>query len=196
MPDAIALLEKDHRKVEKLFERYTKAKSAKVAEQICLELTVHATVEEQVVYPVLASDVPKGRPKRKEAEKEHRRVKQAIAKIQKAGYDSPKVEPLMQKVIEDVTHHVEEEENEVLPAMREALDPKRLNALGKEIAEAKKTAMAEASSAVAGAATPAGGQGNLVDLSREELYSIAQEKGVSGRSKMSKDELVRALQNA
>src|SRR5688572_9568980 len=53
-PDAITLLKTDHRTVEALFERFEstngKATKAKIARQVCLELTVHATIEEEIFY--------------------------------------------------------------------------------------------------------------------------------------------------
>ena len=51
--DAIALLKADHRKVEELFEKYEKSrgKKAEIAQQICLELTVHTAIEEEFFYP-------------------------------------------------------------------------------------------------------------------------------------------------
>jgi len=53
-PDAIALLKADHRKVEDLFEKFEKARSDRkeaLAKQICTELSVHATIEEEIFYP-------------------------------------------------------------------------------------------------------------------------------------------------
>ena len=53
--DAIALLKSDHRKVEGLFERFEKARDSaskqKLAQEICTELTVHATIEEEIFFP-------------------------------------------------------------------------------------------------------------------------------------------------
>ncbi len=53
--DAVALLKADHRKVEDLFEKFEAAKSGsvkqKLVQQICIELTVHATIEEEIFYP-------------------------------------------------------------------------------------------------------------------------------------------------
>ena len=59
--DAIALLKADHRKVEDLFEKYESAKTESVkktlATQICTELTVHATIEEEIFYPACAGEI-------------------------------------------------------------------------------------------------------------------------------------------
>jgi len=51
--DAIALLTADHRKVEGLFEKYesARAKKADIAKQICMELTIHTMIEEEIFYP-------------------------------------------------------------------------------------------------------------------------------------------------
>jgi hemerythrin superfamily protein len=115
MPDPIALLEQGHRKVETLFAQWQQSKAATVAEQICMELTVHATVEEQSVYPVLAQDVPEGAELEEEAEQEHAEAKQLIADNQQAGFSGPKVDEAMETLISAVTHHVEEEESEIFP---------------------------------------------------------------------------------
>ncbi|HEX5765155.1 MAG TPA: hemerythrin domain-containing protein [Woeseiaceae bacterium] len=59
--DAISLLKADHRKVEGLFKRYEKAKAesvkAKLAHEICLELSVHSTIEEELFYPAIKETV-------------------------------------------------------------------------------------------------------------------------------------------
>ena len=85
--DAIALLKEDHRKVEALFEKFEKAKDAKIkkalAAEICTELSVHATIEEEIFYPacheVVEDDL------RTEAYVEHDGAKVLIAEL--AGSD-------------------------------------------------------------------------------------------------------------
>ena len=59
--DAVALLKTDHRTVEELFERFenttAKATKAKIARQVCFELMVHATIEEEIFYPAVKESV-------------------------------------------------------------------------------------------------------------------------------------------
>ena len=59
--DAVALLKADHRKVEGLFEKYESAKGsdrkAALAKEICTELCVHATSEEEIFYPACKGKV-------------------------------------------------------------------------------------------------------------------------------------------
>lgn len=203
MPDAITILQEDHRRVESLFEQYKQKKDPAVVEQICNELTVHAIVEEGLVYPMLASEAPKGKEMEPELVHEHMEVKNAIAQIKLRGPDDPGVDRFVQTIIDGITHHVTEEENEVFPLLKEALGQARLAALGDMLISMKEhqmeavTATAkEIAGSTAGQQGGTGQQEDLVDLTREELYELAKEKGIPGRSDMSKDELIRALQKA
>ncbi len=62
--DAIALLKADHRKVEDLFEKFEKAKGVNakqaLAKEICTELCVHATIEEEIFYPAVKEVTKEG----------------------------------------------------------------------------------------------------------------------------------------
>ena len=167
MPDPIAMLEQDHRRVEQLFEQYADGQDPLIAQQICTELTVHAELEE--------------------AEREHDEVKQLIAQSEQKGYDAPSVPELILKIEEGVSHHVEEEESEIFPKMRQALDQQTLEQIGQKATQTKQQLMQQVQ----------GGQpqGSSVEgeLTKEELYQKAKEQDIEGRSKMDKDELQKAL---
>jgi len=183
VPDAIEILTQEHRQVESLFERYRNGDRS-VVKEICDELTLHTAVEEKVVYPVLAAEVDGGRGLRDHAEEEHQEVKEAILGIERAGYRSPEVDGLMKKIIQGVTEHVQEEESEVFPAMRDQMSTEALERLGGRAEQAKEKLLGE---------VKAGGP--LIDLTKDELYSMAQEKGIEGRSQMTKGELISALRS-
>ena len=111
--DAIALLKADHRTVEELFEKFEKAsgegRKQKLAEEICLELSVHAMIEEEIFYPACEGKVEEDLIK--EAYVEHDGAKVLIAQIlggdgQNDEYFDAKVKVLQ----EQIEHHVEEEE--------------------------------------------------------------------------------------
>jgi hemerythrin superfamily protein len=178
VPDAAELLKQDHRQVESLFERYQSGDRA-VVKEICDELTLHTALEEELVYPLLPQ-VDGGEELRQEAEKEHQEVKDAIVKIERAGWDAD-IEPPMHSIIEGVTHHVQEEENEVLPKMAQELGSERMDALGDRLLEAKRDRQGQ------------GKDTDLDDLSKSELYERAQAANVGGRSSMTKDQLKEAL---
>ena len=111
MRNAIEMLITDHREVEQLFQRYEATRDPNVVQQICTELTVHAALEEKVVYPVLSADVARGPQMRQHAEHEHQEVKDAIFEIERLGYGAPGVEQYMRKIIGGVKEHVSEEES-------------------------------------------------------------------------------------
>jgi hemerythrin superfamily protein len=186
MPDPTTMLEQDHRKVEQLFEQYRSTQDPTVAEQICTELLVHTTIEEDVVYPVVKKDVPDGRELEAEAEKEHNEVEDLIKKVQRSGFDDPRVPNLIRQIEEGVTHHVEEEESEMFPKLRESLEGDRLERLGEKLAQAKEKELKR---------TAGTGHGSTVEgeVTKEELYQKAKELDIEGRSKMSKDELQGAV---
>lgn len=178
MPDAVEILEHDHRKVEGLFEKY-KAGDTKVVREICNELTVHTMIEEQILYPALAG-IPQGPELKIEAEHEHQEVKDAIERLERTSPDTAEAESLMATIIGGVTHHVREEEGEVLPKMKRELGEARMTSLGEQLMAAKREELVRL--------------GVLIDLTRDELYQLAQNADIHGRSDMTKDQLIEALQ--
>ncbi|HEX2039748.1 MAG TPA: hemerythrin domain-containing protein [Acidimicrobiales bacterium] len=186
MADAVSMLEQDHRKVEQLFEQYEQTGDPTIVQQICTELKVHTTIEEEVVYPVVARDVSEGKELDKEARKEHQEVEDAIKQIESLGYDAAEVDELMQTIMEGVTHHVEEEESQMFPKLREELGGDRLTELGEKLAQAKQQAMR-----TAGAGSVV--EGDMTEMTKDQLYEQAKQAGIEGRSDMTKDELIEAL---
>ncbi|HZT67876.1 MAG TPA: hemerythrin domain-containing protein [Acidimicrobiales bacterium] len=182
MPDVTEMLAADHRRVEQLFEQYRQTRSSAVVREICTELTVHAAIEEKVVYPALAGSVDGGKGMRRHSEQEHQEVKDAIFQIERLGYSRPDVDQYMEKIITGVTEHVQEEEGEIFPQMRRQMGQARLDELAQETAALKQELMGEAETA-----------GPLIDLTKEKLYELAQEKNIPGRSDMTKQELISAL---
>jgi hemerythrin superfamily protein len=110
--DAIALLKADHRTVEDLFAQFESAsgdgRKRKIAEQICLELTVHAQIEEEIFYPACEGKVEEDLIK--EAYVEHDGAKVLIAEIEAGGPDDEFYDAKVKVLSEQIEHHVEEEE--------------------------------------------------------------------------------------
>ena len=111
--DAIALLKEDHRKVEDLFKDFESAKGEgrkeRLAHEICLELSVHATIEEEIFYPACEGKVDEDL--LKEAYVEHDSAKLLIAEIESGPGESDEFFDAKVKVLqEEIEHHVEEEE--------------------------------------------------------------------------------------
>jgi len=156
MFDAAELLIKDHRKVGKRFDEFSSG-DASVVPEVCAELTVQTTIEERVPYAVLP-EITGGDRLRKEAERQHEEVKEAVAHIEPRSVGSAEIGSLMRQVIKGVTHHVREEETELLPKMREELGPDRMASPGDKLAEAKRRELSR--------------RGVLVGLTKNELYVL------------------------
>ncbi|MEP7056430.1 MAG: hemerythrin domain-containing protein [Caldimonas sp.] len=136
--DAIDLLTNDHQEVRGLFEQYDElaeseaddAERQSLAEEICTMLSVHATIEEEIFYPA-ARDALDDDGLLNEAEVEHQSAKDLIAQIQASDPGDSLYDAQVKVLGEYVNHHVEEEEGELFPQVREAgLD---LEALGAEM---------------------------------------------------------------
>lgn len=139
--DAIALLKADHRKVEALFEQFEGAKSdsrkQKLAMEICMELTVHATIEEEIFYPACEGKIEEDL--LKEAYVEHDGAKLMIAEIEAGTPGQDFYDAKVKVLSEQIEHHVEEEEKRMegmfAQARKAGLD---MDALGEQLL-ARKT---------------------------------------------------------
>jgi len=140
--DALTLLKEDHRAVEKLFKEFENAKGdgrkEKLARQICFELTVHTTIEEEIFYPACKGKIDED--KLKEAYVEHDAAKLLIAEIEAGnGEGDDYFDAKVQVLGEQIDHHVKEEEDELFPEVRKAdIDTK---ALGEQLAARKQELM-------------------------------------------------------
>lgn len=141
VPDVIKLLETDHREVEELFakaESTTGAAKQQVVTKIASELTLHADVEEQVVYPAMReaglNDIVD------EAEQEHSKVKELVGRLEAMDATTDEVDSVLAELKADVQHHVEEEESEGFPKFRDAVPQEELQALARRVEEAKQAA--------------------------------------------------------
>ena len=145
-PDAIALLKADHRKVEELFEKFESAtgdgSKERIAKQICMELTVHSKIEEEIFYPACKGAVEEDLID--EAYVEHDGAKVLIAEIEAGGPDEHYYDAKVKVLSEQIEHHVEEEEKRVEGIFSQAraagLD---MDELGRRLAARKAELIAE-----------------------------------------------------
>src|ERR1700744_1982156 len=137
--DAISLLKADHRRVEELFEKYesSRSKKADIAKQICLELTIHTTIEEEIFYPAcrnagVESDMLD------EAHVEHDGAKVLIGELENGSPADEFYDAKVKVLSEEIKHHVKEEEKRggiFTQAKAADLD---LTALGEQMAARKQ----------------------------------------------------------
>ena len=139
MPNATQMIRQDHKKVEGLFKKFEQTKGAqakrRLAENAMAELEVHAALEEEIFYPAVKKEVEDGSMVQ-EAIEEHQTVKQLISQLKGMDEADEEFESQFSQLVENVQHHVEEEENEMLPKVEESeLD---LNSLGQQMSQRKQ----------------------------------------------------------
>ena len=140
--DACALLTADHDKVKQLFREYERlarigdvSLKADLAQQICMELEIHTTIEEEIFYPAVKSETGDAQMVQ-EAIQEHAEAKELIAHIQGMSGDDPDLDSTIGLLQKAVLHHVDEEEREMFPKARQG--DANLTALYEQLADRKE----------------------------------------------------------
>lgn len=139
MSDAITLLTADHRRVEELFQQFDRSGDPAVATEICVQLTVHSTVEEEMLYGLYSAKVDNAGAA--EAREEHQQVKDLILAIEGMDPTGDEFKATMTRLKESVQHHVDEEEGVMFPKLLERL-PETAATLGADI-EARRVVVEE-----------------------------------------------------
>jgi hemerythrin-like domain-containing protein len=143
--DAIAMLKEDHRRVRHLFQEYEAATDPRtkreLAEEVCTELETHAQLEEQIFYPAVHEESQEGPELVQEAIEEHQKVKNLIVALQEIGPDNREFDAKFRDLMQNVEHHVEEEETEMFPLAEQELS-EDLDQIKEEMQELKKEIMA------------------------------------------------------
>jgi hemerythrin superfamily protein len=144
--DAISMLKDDHKAVDRLFKKFEGAGARSFVEKrntvdrIIEELSRHAAIEEQLFYPVARAAVPDTEDIALESLEEHNIVKWVLSDLQTMSPQHERFDAKVTVLIENVRHHVEEEESDFFPKVRDALGRKVLNDLGEAMALAKQAA--------------------------------------------------------
>lgn len=145
-PDAISVLTADHRTVEALFKRFEKTTDRAVSTRADLvarmlrELSIHAAIEEQLFYPRLRIAGEKLKDEVLEGLEEHHVVKELLAEIEKMTPQSERFEAKVTVLVENVRHHIEEEEKDMFPRARRALTGDELVEIGDGLEALKRMA--------------------------------------------------------
>jgi hemerythrin superfamily protein len=144
--DAIQVLIQDHRFVEELFTTFeglgprAHKRRRSVVDKIVAALSQHAAIEEAIFYPRIRADVPSTEDEVLESLEEHHDVKWTLSELEDLPADDERFTAKVTVLIENVRHHVKEEEHDLFPAVRKALGRDVLIELGDELVTAKETA--------------------------------------------------------
>ena len=143
-PDAVELLRSDHRAIEQLFRRFERSRAPsdkrRLADRMIRELSIHAAIEEQHVYPLLRERLDGEAPKVLVALEEHHLAKLGLAEIERLDASDERFDAKVRVLIESVRRHVREEERELLPALRRRLSEDDLRVLADALGRAKTAA--------------------------------------------------------
>lgn len=142
--DAITLLKNDHRKVEKIFSEIEKGNGNRqqLFTELKNELEVHAEIEEQLFYPAVR-DAKQTHDIVLESFQEHAQVKKVLADLASTDKKTEDWLAGLKVLMEDVQHHVGEEENELFPKVKDkVLSKEELDDLGVRMEELKTSRLA------------------------------------------------------
>jgi hemerythrin superfamily protein len=140
--NALELLKQDHRKVEGLFRQIEATEDSnqheRLFQQLKTELEIHTHIEETILYPALKKHAEL-RDLVLEAEEEHKQVKTLLREIERLKDGSERFDAKLKVMQENIEHHVEEEERELFPQLKQFYSNTELGQLGAELAAAQQT---------------------------------------------------------
>jgi hemerythrin-like domain-containing protein len=181
--DAIELLTGQHGQVTELVERFQGSDSdeerLQLATQVIAQLRAHATLEEEIFYPAAREAGDELEDDILEDLEEHHVVEVVLDELEGMDPGDERYAAKFLVASELVDHHVEEEEQELFPRVSRLLSDDRLRELGSAMQERHEQLQADAE-----------------DKTKEELYEVAQDLDIPGRSSMSKRQLADAVRRA
>lgn len=182
--DVIALLEQDHREVERMFDELealkgdhsdaAKTKRKELTEQVTLELVRHSVAEEVLVYPRVSKEISED--EAKHAREEHAEAEETLAQLEKLDPGDAEFDEELGKLMSEVRHHIHDEESEMFAHMRQTFSADELQKMGSRVAAFKKVAPTRPHPNVPNEALPRTAAGPLASL-MDHMRDLA-----SGRS--------------
>ncbi len=131
MYDPMTILKADHREARKLLHQLADSDEGSeredTADQLATALTLHMDLEERLVYPLVRQHI--GREDEEEAEVEHRLARDGLSKMLSMT-EVPGFGAAVEMLLGGIEHHVKEEESELLPELKQAMERKDWLALG------------------------------------------------------------------
>jgi len=144
--DAIVLLKNEHKEIRKAFREFEKAGEAafaakgKAVDRIIELLTIHTYLENEIMYPRVRELLPQVEDDVLESYEEHHVADVLVVELAAMKPDDERFAAKTTVLIENVVHHMDEEEQDWFPKVREGLGRKTLQDLGAAMLEARRTA--------------------------------------------------------
>ncbi|BEL07759.1 hemerythrin domain-containing protein [Actinoplanes sichuanensis] len=175
MPDIVEIIKEQHRQVEELLTRAEKGDgdSAALMQEVARLLLPHSEAEESFVYPAIRDLAAEAGDEVKDGAVEHHQVEEMLQNLLRGDADDPGYDGTVAAIAGELRHHVQEEEEELLPVLAERLGDDERAEMGRRFLEATS--------------------GDPHEATRRELYEKAREQEIPGRSRMNKQELADAV---
>lgn len=186
--DIVTVIKDQHRRIESLLDQASEegADTRALLRQVSDLLVPHSEAEESFVYPTIKAKDSSESEEVKDGTAEHHHIEGTLQELLAEDPDGPGYDGKLAGMVGELRHHIEEEEQDLLPVLTE-------KASAEERAElARRFAAATSWSGDTGAGSGSG-SGSEDGQTRDELYAKAKEQDVPGRSTMSKDELADAV---
>jgi hypothetical protein len=187
----------DHRKVESLFDELASAdddveRMRELHVQLKREILLHTNVEDRVVYtPIEAHEQFAGTIEH--SRDAHQDANALLLELDDLELGSPSFMDKAEELRQAIQTHVDEEEQEVLPAAFDVLDEAASREMARRYEDEKETELPTLMETEPGISEL--DEENLEDLSREELAELARQRSIEGRSHMTKEQLTQALRH-
>jgi hemerythrin superfamily protein len=180
VPDIVEIIKEQHRQVEDLLTRAEEdgADLAGLMEEVARLLLPHSEAEESFVYPAIRDLAAEEGDEIKDGVAEHHQVEEMLTNLLRGAPDDPGYDGTVAAIAGELRHHVQEEEEDLLPILAERLDDAQREEMGRRFAEATTGSLPDAADHA---------------TTRRELYEKAREQDIAGRSRMSKQELAEAV---
>ena len=191
--DVINLIMSDHRALEKVFDQLEKVEKDQPEERLHLLQQVrallipHAKAEESIVYPAIVATLPDEGEDIEEGVSEHHHAEDLFTQVL-ADPNDPGVDAMIAGFIAEISHHVEEEETEILPTFRKASTPEQLHDLAVQFANGKAQALEALGLDPQEFIAP-----SLAELSKDQLVERAHAIDLDAPSSKTKAQLVAQL---
>jgi hemerythrin superfamily protein len=135
----------DHREVEEIFARIQAMPGGgqdlrDLVDEVTIELVRHSVAEEQYLYPAVRKHVQGGDRLANKELKDHSRVEKILKQLEKMNTDDAQMSPLLQQLMDEVAAHIQDEENNLFPMLRQACSSETLGDLGDKVRRAKAMA--------------------------------------------------------
>jgi hemerythrin superfamily protein len=188
VPDIVEIIKEQHQQVEKLLTQAEEdgSDTAALLQEVARLLLPHSEAEEDFVYPTIRDRAEGTGAEVRDGVEEHHQIEEMLKNLLNGSPDDPGYDGTLAAIIGELRHHVQEEEEDLLPVLADNLTDDEREEMGQRFVEATTGALPE---------SPAPETGDPGHETRRELYEKAKEKDIPGRSSMTKDELAKAVGN-